>query len=151
MWVAELHCAHGHPFEGWFGSRADYEAQQARGLVTCPTCGSGEIGKRLSAPRLNLGAAEPQSPRAPSHEPASTGESPAVQPAALLRELVAHLKAHTEDVGPRFAAEARRIHAEEAPARAIRGQASADERRALRDDGIEVWTLPDLDRLGGTH
>lgn len=146
MWVAELQCVHGHTFEGWFGSRSDFESQQARGLVTCPQCGSAEIGKRLSAPRLNLGASE--APIAPT---SAESHRPAQGPEAMLRELVAHMKAHTEDVGTRFAEEARRIHAEEAPHRAIRGQATPDERQALQDEGIEVWALPDLELPGGTH
>lgn len=146
MWVAELQCVHGHTFEGWFGSRSDFESQQARGLVTCPQCGSAEVGRRLSAPRINLGA--PKDPTAPADTAPAREAS---RPDALLRELVAHLKSHAEDVGPRFAEEARRIHAEEAPERAIRGQATPQERQALRDEGIEVWALPDFERAGSSH
>ena len=50
--------------------------------------------------------------------------------------------ANTEDVGERFADEARRIHYGEAAERGIRGQATPDEREALRDEGIEVMPLP---------
>ena len=52
------------------------------------------------------------------------------------------LMAETEDVGERFAEEARRIHFNEAPARPIRGSASPEETRSLREEGIEVLTLP---------
>jgi hypothetical protein len=48
----------------------------------------------------------------------------------------------TEDVGPRFAEEARRIHHGESERKAIRGQATSQEREALADEGIEVFTLP---------
>ena len=48
----------------------------------------------------------------------------------------------TEDVGDRFAEEARRIHYGEAAERGIRGQASAEEREALREEGIETFALP---------
>jgi len=145
MWVAELQCAHGHGFEGWFGSRDDFESQQARGLVACPDCGSTQIDKRLSAPRLNFGAGEP------GRTAPQPTDAPVARPALGWRELVARLKAETDDVGPRFAEEARRIHAEEAPARAIRGQASADEFQALQDEGIEVWALPALDLDATLH
>ncbi len=146
MWVAELQCPNGHGFEGWFGSRDDFDAQQARGLVACPECGSVQVHKRLSAPRLNLGATEP----AAAASQASV-TPPAPRPELSWRELVARLKAQTEDVGPRFAEEARRIHAEEAPARPIRGRASADEFQALQDEGIEVWALPGLDQDATSH
>jgi hypothetical protein len=156
MWVAELACEHGHRFEGWFGSRDDFDDQQRRGLVACPHCGSHRVDRCLTAPRLNLGGGDapaPSTPSAPSIEAESgaTAASAPLDPATLLRLLVAQVRAHTEDVGPRFAAEARRIHAQQAPERAIRGQASADEVAELRDEGIEVWALPALDADHRTH
>jgi len=150
MWVAELGCPNGHGFEGWFGSREDFDAQATRGLVHCPNCGSAEIQRRLSAPRLNLGAPEPQPAAAPQ---VAAAPAAGPDPQRLLRELVAAVRTHSEDLGPGFASEARRIHQGEAPERAIRGQASAAELDTLRDEGIEVWPLPDLSGLedGPTH
>ena len=48
----------------------------------------------------------------------------------------------TEDVGERFAEEARRIHSGESEARGMRGQASTEERAALREEGNEVLSFP---------
>lgn len=48
----------------------------------------------------------------------------------------------TENVGERFAEEARRIHYNEAPARSIRGVASPDDARSLAEEGIDVLPLP---------
>ncbi len=56
MKVLDLQCQHAHSFEGWFGSEDDFQSQLARGLVECPLCGDANIVKKLSAPRLNLGA-----------------------------------------------------------------------------------------------
>lgn len=61
---------------------------------------------------------------------------------ALYRNLVEVLVTHTDDVGSEFAAEARRIHYDEAPSRPIRGQASQDDIDALQDEGIDVFRLP---------
>lgn len=55
---------------------------------------------------------------------------------------VQHVMANTVDVGPRFAEEARRIHYGETEERAIRGQASAAEAKALAEEGISVLPLP---------
>lgn len=60
----------------------------------------------------------------------------------MYAELVREVASRTEDVGERFAEEARRIHHGEAPERGIRGQASVEEREALADEGIEVMALP---------
>ena len=60
MKVLNLQCAGMHNFEGWFGSEEDYQSQRERDLVACPLCADTQVRKLPSAPRLNLGAAEPR-------------------------------------------------------------------------------------------
>ena len=57
-------------------------------------------------------------------------------------QTVRHLMDNTEDVGNHFAEQARRMHYGEEPQRGIRGQASPEERDALRDEGIETLSIP---------
>jgi hypothetical protein len=145
MKVLDLHCTHGHVFEGWFASEDDFQGQLARGLVECPMCADTAITKRLSAPRLNLGATEPAPERAaPAAQPGR--QDVMIPPEAALQaawmKAVAQVMAHTEDVGERFAEEARRIHYGEADERGIRGQASREETQALLEEGIAVLPLP---------
>ncbi|ARU06665.1 hypothetical protein CCO03_05075 [Comamonas serinivorans] len=137
MKVFDLQCAHEHVFEGWFASEDDFQRQLAQRLLTCPVCGEAEVRKLPSAARLNLGASEPPRRAAPSQKPVDRSEVQGLWMAA-----VRHLMANTEDVGTRFAEEARRIHHGDAPERGIRGQANAEESQALRDEGIEVLQLP---------
>ncbi len=61
---------------------------------------------------------------------------------AVFRQLTEMLLANCEDVGARFAEEARKIHYVEAPERSIRGEASTAEYEALREEGIEVFRWP---------
>jgi hypothetical protein len=63
---------------------------------------------------------------------------------ARLRELKAKLLSGSEDVGGRFAEEARRIHYGEAPSRAVHGQASHEDAKALLDEGVGILALPVL-------
>jgi hypothetical protein len=138
MKVVDLRCQSGHRFEGWFASDDDFLDQNGRGMIECPLCADKVIVRLPSAPRLNLsGAREPLPPPQPA---APADESGALQ--ARWLQVVRHVIANTEDVGQRFADEARRIHYGEAEERAIRGQASADERELLREEGIEVHPLP---------
>jgi len=180
MWVADLACAHEHAFEGWFSSADDFESQRGRGLVSCPVCGDQQITRRLSAPRLNVShlRAPPASSRIvpitePAHArmPAGAGSAAAATPAPAPRDdtvLKAHdaasaealhalylsavrtVLANTEDVGQRFADEARAIHHGEAAPRLIRGQASVEQAEALRDEGIDVLTLSVPDEFKGS-
>lgn len=138
MKVLDLRCQHGHRFEGWFACEDDFLDQNGRGLVECPLCGDRIVQRLPSAPRLNLsGATEPATP---ASSPAEASSPPDLQ--TLWLKAVRHMLATTEDVGERFADEARRIHYGEAKARGIRGQASPEQREALRDEGIEVVPLP---------
>ena len=137
MKVLDLRCANGHGFEGWFGCEDDYMDQNGRGLVECPLCADRTITRLPSAPRLNLSGARDVVPAGPS-----PGKPQAADLQALWMQAVRHLLAHTEDVGERFAEEARRIHYGETEQRGIRGQTSDVERQALHEEGIEVMTLP---------
>lgn len=138
MKVLNLRCANGHGFEGWFASEEDFLDQNGRGLLECPLCADKVVTRMPSAPRLNLsGAREP----APAATAAVRPAQPADLQAAWL-DAARRLIAETEDVGERFADEARRIHYGEVPQRGIRGQATAEQREALRDEGIETFALP---------
>ena len=139
MKVIDLRCSSGHRFEGWFANEEDFLDQNGRGLIDCPLCADKVIARMPSAPRLNLSGAREQAPVvvAPVAPPDTATEMQ-----SRWMQVMRHVIANTEDVGTRFADEARRIHYGEAPERAIRGQASADEREALLDEGIEVHPLP---------
>lgn len=141
MKVLNLRCANGHGFEGWFGSDDDYMDQNGRGLVECPLCADKVVTRMPSAPRLNLsGAREAQAAAAPSQAPQQAPQPADLQ--AAFMKAVREMMQRTEDVGTRFAEEARRIHYGETPERGIRGKASPEEREALRDEGIETFALP---------
>ncbi len=131
--VFDLSCDAGHLFEGWFASQQEFDAQLQAGKVGCPLCGSVLVRRRPSAPRLNLGA--------PGEAVAAAMPEPAQLQAALVKAAL-EVVAKTEDVGERFAEEARRIHYKEAPERGIRGVATRSEAQALAEEGVRVVALP---------
>jgi hypothetical protein len=139
MKVLDLQCENGHAFEGWFASEDDFLQQNQRAMVLCPLCASASVTKKLSAPRLNLGAG-----RAPETAQAqAVAESdPAQALAHAWVQMARRLIANTEDVGERFASEARKMHYGETEERAIRGKATPQETHALLEEGIEVLPLP---------
>ena len=131
-----LHCSNGHHYDAWFKNAAAFEEQQARGLVSCAVCGSGQIEKALMAPavarsdkgRVSFGAGQPD----------------AAQIRQWLRAYRQKVISEADYVGDRFAEEARKIHFEEVEARGIYGEASRDDVIALAEEGIEFMPLPDL-------
>jgi len=139
MIVFELICAEEHRFEGWFGSAEAFEHQRDSGLLVCPVCSSAAVEKLPSA-RIRRGAQS-----TPQEKTSSTGPAQAPVPRAstmTLASFIDQVLQNTEDVGARFAEEARKIHHEEVPRRGIRGTASREEAEALADEGIAVFPLP---------
>ena len=154
MKVLNLQCAHQHEFEGWFGSEDDFTRQLARGLVSCPLCGDAQIQKMLSAPRLNLRSGrEDRVPAAPAEAGASVElglPAPGSPLQAQLLKAMRQVLASTEDVGERFADQARAMHHGEIDQRNIRGRTSPEVAMELIEEGIEVMPLPSLPALKET-
>lgn len=162
--VFDLACEHNHLFEGWFVSQEAYDEQRAQGQLSCPICQSREITRRVSAPHLNLSHLKRSSVSETAGASAGTetvvpeGQAAVAAPssrqlaklqAEVLRQ-VRHIVRQTEDVGARFASEARRMHEGEVEDRPIRGVASLEECRELAEDGISIMPIPDIlddDRL----
>jgi len=160
MKVLNLQCSHQHSFEGWFASEDDFQSQLVRGLVECPMCADKGIQKMPSAPRLNFGAQQALSTAAsnapvasaasaPDASTASTelvanasGAGPSHEQQAAFLKALRHVLANTQDVGDKFASQARRMHYGEVEARNIRGQASPREVIELMEEGIAVIPLP---------
>ncbi|MCB5362237.1 DUF1178 family protein [Pusillimonas sp. CC-YST705] len=153
--VFDLQCESGHVFEGWFASTEAYETQRDGGLLSCPFCESKQVSKMLSAPRLNMGKGrEPAASSSQAASEAQSGEgAPTPTPAqmqAQVLQFMRHMLRNTDNVGDRFAQEARRMHEGEIEQRAIRGTATREERAELLEEGIAVVPVPDFlddDRL----
>ena len=131
MIVFDLVCAAAHRFEAWFGSSRDYDNQQARGLIECPLCGSGSVGKAVMAPAVP----------AKSNRQSENRSLANYDTAAALLKLQRTFEAGSTYVGARFADEARAIHLA-GESRNVHGEASADEVKALHDEGVPLLPLP---------
>jgi len=164
MKVLNLQCSRQHTFEGWFASEDDFQSQLGRRLVECPLCSDANVQKLPSAPRLIFGGTSSRSaePNGAVEASLANAAEHASRPAAVqdltlvsgnkavpslaeqtaLFKAIRHVLANTEDVGNRFADEARAMHYGDAQSRNIRGQASMREVLELKDEGIGVMPLP---------
>lgn len=135
MIVLNLLCGQGHHFEGWFASGEAFRSQSQSHLVHCPHCQTAVVTQLPSAPHVRRGSNEIVT----TEQPVAPVVSPAL---AKIHQALVTMARQAENVGERFPEEARRIHYDEAPARNIRGVASADETRELLDEGILVLPAP---------
>ncbi len=142
----DLVCENGHAFRAWFSSSEAFERQQKEGLVSCPACGSVRVERQVAAPAIPVKGNRKGGEEA-SVSPSSGDE--AARHARLMRQFVrevhAMVRERAEYVGPRFAEEARRRHAEGGSEdRPIWGEATTEDARELREEGIDVMPLPPL-------
>jgi hypothetical protein len=146
----QLRCSRGHEFDGWFQDSAAFERLVAAKLVDCPQCGDQSVTRALMAPAVAsrergeklLMPPRAEAPTPPPGSSAPPGKAIPAQLLAMLQRMRAEIERTCDYVGPRFAEEARRIHRQEAPARGIYGEASADEVELLTEEGIEVARIP---------
>jgi hypothetical protein len=169
MIVFDLICSDGHRFESWFRNGAAYDDQSKHNAIICPVCGDTTVekapvrlfvGRRGGQPAADKaerhaapaeGRASAPSAAASASAPPQAGASEAAPPPAqpvpvaaeeTFRKMRKLVEATCDDVGREFPEQARRIHYGETAPRAIYGEASADEAKALREEGIEVQPLP---------
>lgn len=132
-----LICDNAHEFEGWFSKSEDFDAQRKSGFLACPTCNSDDVSKVLMAPAISTA-------RNKEARHAMVAGNAQREMLAKVKEVVASIRASSEDVGERFPEEARKIHYGEAEARGIIGQASPMEVKSLLEEGVEIAPLPIL-------
>src|SRR3954447_24648251 len=105
MVVYDLICVEEHRFEGWFPSFEGYREQAKKGLISCPSCGSTDVEKLPHACAVHVKReaaaprdARPQTPALSEHDVKE-----------LLVRVNHYVRENFQDVGPRFASEARAI------------------------------------------
>ena len=133
----QLICPDGHQFETWFSDSSTFDAQKAAGHVNCPSCGSAQVEKALMAPSVAT-SRKRETVQVASHHGMDKDM------VAMMRKIRDHVTENAENVGPRFAEEARKIHYKEVEPRGIYGQATREESRELREEGVEFHPLPVL-------
>lgn len=139
-----LICDKEHEFEGWFGSSDDYDKQLKHGFVDCPQCGSTKISKAIMAPRVSGTKKSRNEMQAQINTMATVAPQMPQEVITKIREIKKHIEKTSENVGDKFAEEARKIHYGEAEARGIYGKASVDEAISLVEEGVSVVPIPEL-------
>ncbi len=151
----DLICDKGHEFDAWFSNSDAYDTQVRRGYVECSHCGTNKVEKQIMAPNIPA-KSNKKVDVAPQAIPQTIPQTMMTPPAdprmqammQMMREMRKHVEANAENVGNKFAEEARKQHYNETEKRGIYGSATPDDARALIDEGIEVLPLPVLPEDG---
>ena len=149
MIVYDLKCDRAHVFEAWFSSAGDFYTQRERGLVACPICNSSDVERAPSRIAIGGSSAESESKVAMMSEPSGDGDGGAkgfdAEKAKAMLAAMAKAQekavAEADDVGGRFAEEARAMHYGEQKHRPIYGETDAREAKALHEEGVPAMPL----------
>ena len=131
MIAHDLECSKGHIFEGWFNNNQSFEDQVAKKMVVCPYCNDTTIRKILSPVAMKI-----------SSRPDKNEIEGPIDYSKLAREVVEYINKNFEDVGTDFTTEALKIHYDVAEKRNIKGSATAEEEKMLKEEGIEFFKVP---------
>jgi hypothetical protein len=136
MILFDLKCDDSHYFEGWFPDSKGFERQRKKQLIECPACGSCKIEKALMAPSVTTAR------KSEARAEAVAMQASSAMAKKMLGEMRKHVEENCEDVGPKFAEEARKIHYGETEQRDIYGQADKEEVADLKEEGVDFNLLP---------
>jgi hypothetical protein len=141
MVIYNLVCAKNHSFEGWFPNFEEYQKQAKEKQISCPTCGSTKVQKVPHACAVHV----KKEHAAPSKKTEVEAPTPPPTPAEFKEMLIRvhhYVQENFENVGARFAEEARQIHNGKVAERPIHGTATPHERAELAEEGVPFFTLP---------
>lgn len=130
MMVFDLECSKGHSFEGWFDGLHSFEEQNSKNLIRCPVCNDSDIRKILSPVAVK------------KSQPKNDIPQGTIDYRKLAKEIVDYVQTNFEDVGTNFTSEALKMHYNVTEKRSIRGSATSEEEKTLKDEGIDFFKIP---------
>ena len=126
-----LICECGKTFESWFSSSDEYEVLRRKKLINCIYCDSISVKKTVMAP--NLFSRENKTFKNIKLEKKVKKQ---------LLEYRRYIEKNCKNVGDNFPQEARSLHYDKKTSKGIYGKATPEETEELLEEGIEVTTIP---------
>ena len=130
-----LICECGETFESWFSSSSEFDSLCKKKLIKCIYCESFLVKKSVMAPNLSG---------------KSNKMLKKTKQAKNVRKQLLNFRRYIEknciNVGSNFTREARNIHYDKKTSKGIYGTATPEETSELLEEGIEITTVPWVDK-----
>ena len=130
-----LICKCGESFESWFLSSSGFDYLCRKKLIKCIYCGSLSVKKSVMAPNL---------PSKSNKVFKKTKLEKNIKKQLL--DFRKYIEKNCKNVGENFTREARSIHYDKKTSQGIYGKATPEEASELLEEGIEVTTIPWVDK-----
>jgi len=131
-----LICKCGGSFESRFLSSSGFDSLCKKKLIKCIYCGSSSVKKSVMAPNL---------PSKSNKVFKKTKLEKNIKKQLL--DVRKYIEKNCKNVGENFTREARSIHYDKKTSQGIYGKATPEETSELLEEGIEVATIPWVDKL----
>ena len=130
-----LICKCGEKFESWFSSSSEFDSLRKKKFIKCIYCGSSQVSKTVMAPNLSSKSNK-------IFKKTKLEKNIKKQ----LIEFRRYIEKNCKNVGDNFSKEARNIHYDKKTSQGIYGKATREETSELLEEGIEVATIPWVDK-----
>ena len=132
-----LECSCGESFESWFQNSNEYEKLLKKNLINCYVCGSTKtVKKSILAPSVAT------SKTSVTQKNTEQKKEFLKNVKSKIKELNDYVAKNAEYVGDKFVSEVRSIHYDKKQKRNIYGNATLEETKELQEEGIDVATIP---------
>ena len=132
-----LKCKNNHEFESWFSDSIEFEKLSIKKMIECTFCGTRLIKKSIMSPSV-LTNEEKISKKKSLKKIQKMKED--------LLKMRNFVEKNFENVGKDFPREVRNIYYDKRKNKNIYGHATDEETEALKDEGIELTTIPWVDK-----
>ncbi len=128
-----LKCKNKHEFESWFLNSIEFEKLKKKKLIKCIFCKSQSVEKSIMSPRI-LGLSKEDDSLSTDNEFAKIRKD--------LLKIRKFVEKNFEFVGEKFPQEVRNVYYDKRKNKNIYGNATTEEKDELKEEGIELTTVP---------
>tara|TARA_B100001769_G_C21981701_1_gene527832 strand:+ start:297 stop:719 length:423 start_codon:yes stop_codon:yes gene_type:complete len=133
-----LKCNNDHEFESWFSNSEEYEKLNKKGLLDCIYCSSKKINKSIMAPMITNSKRKSDNFEVLSKEIKNEKDK--------LLQLRKYIEKNFDYVGRDLSSKVREVFYDKKSKKAIYGTATNKEREELAEEGIELLSIPWVDK-----
>ena len=133
-----LKCKNKHEFESWFSDSSEFEKLKKKDLLECIFCGSQKIEKSIMSPKV-LNSSSVLSTDHQTQQELNKAKKD-------LQNIRKFVEKNFKYVGDKFSQEVRNLYYDKKGKKNIYGVATQEEREELKEEGIELTTIPWIDK-----
>ena len=132
-----LKCKNKHEFESWFLDSKEFEKLRLKKMIECILCGTKSIEKSIMSPNISSKEQEDKDAKSSNNIKKVRDD---------LLKMRNFIEKNFEYVGTNFPREVRNIYYDKRKNKNIYGKATQEETDELKEEGIELTTVPWIDK-----